>query len=81
MCYNREKGGINMSDYKVVSYAEQALDKSTLKPKGKKVAKYAVYKKVFPFPNKSIFEWENVKNGFRTEKQAINFMERLVQTI
>lgn len=66
-----------MNNYKVVCYAEQILDKNTLKPKGKKVTLYAVYKKVFPFPNKAIFGWESVKNGFRSEDQAINFIEKV----
>lgn len=66
-----------MNEYKVTSYTEQNLDKKTLLPKGKKKTKYSVYKKKYPFPNKSIFLWETVKDGFKTEKEAEEFIATL----
>lgn len=66
-----------MDEYKIVSYTEQSLDNKTLLPKGKKKTRYTVYKKKFPFPNKSIFLWETVKDGFKTEKEAEKFITTL----
>ena len=66
-----------MDEYKITSYTEQNFNNKTLLPKGKKKTRYAIYKKKFPFPNKSIFLWENVKDGFKTEKEAEKFMETL----
>lgn len=66
-----------MNEYKISSYTEQSIDNRTLKPKGNKRTKYCIYKKVFPFPNKSIFQWKTVKDGFKTEKEAHMFLANL----
>lgn len=66
-----------MAEYKINYYTEQKLDNRTLTPKGKKITKYAVVKKIFPFPNKSIFLWKTIKDGFRTEQEAERFLADL----
>lgn len=66
-----------MSEYKISSYTEQKLDSRTLTPKGNKKTRYSVMKKKYPFPNKSIFMWETIRNGFKTEKEAEQFLEVL----
>ena len=66
-----------MEEYKIASYTEQRLDNKNLSPKGKKRTRYCVYKKTFPFPNKSIFLWKTVKSGFNTEKEAESFLKTL----
>ena len=68
----KDKG---MSEYKITAYSEQSLDNITLQPKGNKRTKYCVYKKAFPFPNKSIFMWVTVKDGFKSEKEAERFLD------
>lgn len=71
----RKDKGMNV--YKITAYSEQTLDNRTLQPKGNKRTKYCVYKKAFPFPNKSIFVWETVKDGFKTEKEANQYLNDL----
>lgn len=66
-----------MAEYRIVSYTEQRLDNKTLLPNGNKKIRYSVCKKEFPFPNKSIFQWRTVKDGFKTEKEAQNFLNHL----
>ena len=66
-----------MSEYQISSYAEQKLDNRTLTPKGNKKTRYSVMKKKYPFPNKSIFLWETVKDGFETEQEAERFLSNL----
>lgn len=68
---------LTMEEYKVSSYTEQKLCNRTLLPKGKKETKYCVYKKKFPFPNKSIFLWEPVADNFKTEKEAKAYIDSL----
>lgn len=69
-----------MAEYKIASYTEQRLDNRTLLPSGNKKTRYSVYKKEFPFPNKSIFQWKTVKDGFKTEKEAQSFLNYLYKT-
>ena len=66
-----------MAEYKITSYTEQKLDNRTLTPKGNKRTRYSVMKKKYPFPNKSIFLWETVKDGFKTEQEAEKFLADL----
>ena len=66
-----------MVEYKINSYIEQKLDNRTLTPKGNKRTSYSVMKKEYPFPNKSIFLWKTVKDGFKTEQEAEKFLEEL----
>lgn len=66
-----------MGEYKIIAYITQRLDNKTLLPKGKKQTRYCVCEKKFPFPNKSIFIWETVKDGFKTEKKAKEFLKTL----
>lgn len=61
--------------YKIVSYTEQKLNNKSLLPIGDKVKKYAIYKETFPFPNKTIGLWKTLKDGFKTEKEAIEYLE------
>lgn len=63
-----------MSEYKISSYTEQKLDNRMLTPKGNKRTRYGVMKKKYPFPNKSVFLWETIKNGFKTEQEAEQFL-------
>lgn len=63
-----------MKEYKVESYTIQRLDNRTLSPMGKKQIMYSVYEKTFTYPNKSKFVWDKVKDGFKTEKQAKEYM-------
>lgn len=66
-----------MAEYKITSYTEQKLDNRTLTQKGNKRTRYSVMKKKYPFPNKSIFLWETVKDGFKTEQEAEKFLTDL----
>jgi hypothetical protein len=66
-----------MAEYKINSYMAQKLDNRTLLPKGRKRTMFSVAEKKHPFPNKSIFLWETVKDGFRTEQEAKLFLENL----
>ncbi|MBQ7292176.1 MAG: hypothetical protein IJW79_00405 [Clostridia bacterium] len=66
-----------MAEYKISSYTEQKLDSRTLTPTGRKKTKYCIYKKIFPFPNKSIFLWETVKDNLKTKEEAEMFLEDL----
>lgn len=66
-----------MRGYKISSYTEQKLDNRTLTPKGNKRTKYSIMRKKYPFPNKSIFLWETVKDGFKTEQEAEQFLMEL----
>lgn len=66
-----------MAEYKISSYTEQKLDRTTLTPKGNKRTRYSVMKKKYPFPNKSIFMWEMAKDGFKTEREAELFLADL----
>ncbi len=66
-----------MSEYKIASYTEQTLDNKTLQPKGSKQTKYCIYKKDFPFPNKSIFIWKSVKDNFKSREEAEQFLKTL----
>ena len=67
------------AEYKIIAYTEQTLDNRTLQPKGNKRTKYCIYKKVFPFPNKSIFDWEAVKDNFNYKKEAEQFLKTLTR--
>ena len=73
----KEKDG--MEEYKISSYTMQRLDNKTLLPTGKKQIRYSVYKKTFPYPNKSIFMWDKVKDGFKTEKQAKEYLKTITK--
>ena len=66
-----------MAEYKITSYAIQSFDNRTLQPKGNKQIKYCIYKKAFPFPNKLIFVWETVKDGFKTRQDAEEFLAKI----
>ncbi len=66
-----------MAEYKINSYTEQKLDNRTLTKKGNKKTRYSVMEKKHPFPNKSIFLWETVQDGFKTEQEAEQFLENL----
>lgn len=66
-----------MAEYKINSYTEQKLDNRTLTPKGNKRTRYSIMKKEYPFPNKSIFLWETIKDGFKTEQEAELFLTNL----
>lgn len=66
-----------MAEYKINSYTEQKLDNRTLNPKGNKRTRYSVMEKKHPFPNKSIFLWETVQDGFKTEQEAETFLADL----
>ena len=66
-----------MEEYKISSYTEQKLDNRTLTPKGNKRTRYSVVKKKYPFPNKSMFLWETLKDGFKSESEAERFLENL----
>lgn len=66
-----------MNEYKISSYTEQNLDNRMLTPKGNKRTRYSVMKKKYPFPNKSIFLWETIKDGFKTEQKAERFLMNL----
>lgn len=65
-----------MEEYKIGSYTEQRLNDRLL-PVGRKKTRYSIYKKKYPFPNKSISLWETVKDGFKTEEEAESFLEML----
>lgn len=64
-----------IGEYKISSYTSQKLDNKTLVPTGRKKTRYAIYQKEYPFPNKTIFMWLQVKDGFKTEKEAEMFLE------
>ena len=66
-----------MDEYKISSYTEQKFDSTTLTPKGDKETKYSVMIKEYPFPNKSVFVWETIKDGFKTEQEAKEFLINL----
>ena len=66
-----------MSEYKINSYTAQKLDNRTLFPKGRKITMFSVVEKKSPFPNKSIFLWETIKDGFKTEQEAELFLANL----
>lgn len=66
-----------MAEYKINSYTAQKLDNRTLLPKGRKRTRFSVVEKKYPFPNKSIFLWETIKDGFNTEQEAETFLEDL----
>ena len=66
-----------MAEYKISSYTEQKLDNRTLTPQGNKKTRYSVMKKKYQFPNKSIFLWETLQDGFKTEQEAERFLEDL----
>lgn len=69
-----------MAEYKIVPYTEQRLDNKTLLLNSHKKTRFSVYKKEFPFPNKSIFQWRTVKDGFKTEREAQDFLNHLNKT-
>ena len=66
-----------MAGYKINSYTAQKLDNRTLLPKGRKRVMFSVMEKKYPFPNKSIFLWETIKDGFNTEQEAKQFLADL----
>ena len=66
-----------MAEYKINSYTAQTLDNRTLLPKGRKRTMFSVVEKKYPFPNESIYLWETVKDGFKTEKEAELFLMNL----
>ena len=66
-----------MAEYKINSYTAQKLDNRTLLPKGRKRTMFSVVEKKYPFPNKSIFVWETIKDEFKTEQEAETFLEDL----
>ena len=66
-----------MAEYKINSYTEQKLDNRTLTPNGNKRTRYSVMEKKCPFPNKSVFLWETVQDGFKTEQEAETFLAYL----
>lgn len=66
-----------MSEYKITSYTEQKINNKTFEPIGRKIKKWAVYKLVCPFPNKSVASWEKVQGDFPSEAKAKAFLEIL----
>lgn len=68
-----------LEEYKIEPYTIQMLDNRTLLPIGRKQKRYSVYKKECPFPNKSIHRWEKVKDGFKTKKQAEDFLKTIAE--
>ena len=66
-----------MAEYKINSYTAQKLDNRTLLPKGRKRMMFSVVEKKHPFPNKSIFLWETIRDGFKTEQEAELFLANL----
>jgi hypothetical protein len=66
-----------MAEYKINSYTTQKLDSRTLTPKGRKRTMFSVVEKKYPFPNKSIFSWETIKDGFKSEQEAETFLADL----
>lgn len=66
-----------MTEYKINSYTVQKLDNRTLLPKGRKRTMFCIVEKTYPYPNKSIFLWETIKDGFKTEQEAERFLADL----
>lgn len=66
-----------MAEYKINSYTAQKLDNRTLMPTGRKRTMFSVVEKKYPFPNKSIFLWGTIKDGFKSEKEANKYLNNL----
>lgn len=68
-----------VKEYKIKPCEVQKLDINTFLPIGEKETVYCIYKKVFPFPNKSIFSWDPIGSSFKSEKEAKEFLRKAVQ--
>ena len=66
-----------MNEYRIISYPTQKMDINTLKPIGKVKTRYAIYKKYYPFPNKKYVYWDNIRGDFKTEKDALLYLETI----
>lgn len=67
-----------MAEYKVSSYTVQGINIKTFLPSGNKKTMYCIMVKTFPFPNKSISVWDRFEDGFRTEEEAIDRLNKLM---
>lgn len=67
-----------MDEYKISKYTWETLT-TQLQRTGQSGTAYAIYKKDYPFPNKSITLWKEVARGFRTEKQAQKHLEKIIK--